>query len=340
MGDAFLAPEIDFREGVAPGFGRIDAVLAALYPELSRARIQRLIAAGHVTHNGEPVRKSLQIDEGDTLTLTIPVHAHARPVAAFTLPKLFEDEQIVVIDKPAGLATHGAPGDEGPSVASWFVAQYPEAARHFDAERPGIVHRLDKDTSGVLLLVKTPEALTRLGHAFEARETEKWYLAVCDGVPAEAQALIDAPIARHPGDRTRMAIAKRGREAKTGYEVLGNGGGRSLLLVRLHTGRTHQIRVHLAAINVPVAGDRVYNSKQHHTTENRQLLHAWRITAPHPDGGTLTVTASLPADIEAVVRAMGLDELASKYGAACAASRIPAPEGPLESPPVPRNSAT
>ncbi|HEX6030086.1 MAG TPA: RluA family pseudouridine synthase, partial [Tepidiformaceae bacterium] len=236
---------------------------------------------------------------------------HAPAEVTFDLPILYEDEVLLVVNKAAGLAVHGAPGDTGPSVAAWFVARYPREAAAFDAERPGIVHRLDKDTSGVLLLAKTPEAQWKLSRAFEARETEKTYIAICDGIPKNERAVIEAGIARHPGDRTRMAIAKHGRSARTSYTVIAHDRDRSLLEVKPETGRTHQIRLHLAAVGIPVRFDRVYGKEG----EGRQMLHAWRLRVPHPEGGTLTVTAPLPTDMRAEVRSMGADEAAEPYRA-------------------------
>jgi len=301
---------IDRREVVATTAGRIDAVLAAACPDLSRARIQRLIADGHAWRNGEPARKSGAVEPGDHLALEVPPTPHEAPSAhEILLPILFEDEVMLAVDKPPGLAVHGAPGDTGPSVAAWFLARYPAEAEAFDVERPGIVHRLDKDTSGALLLAKTPAACASLSRAFEARETKKTYLAICDGKPQREHAVIDAAIARHPGDRTRMAIAKSGRAARTEYELLGADRDRSLLLVRPESGRTHQIRVHLAAVGVPVAHDRVYGKG----TGGRQFLHAWQIRVPHPSGGALTVTAPLPPDMTGAVRSMGLEQLALAY---------------------------
>ena len=330
MDDALHEAAIERREVTVEAAGRIDAVLAHALADVSRARLQRLIAAGSVTLNGEPVRKSVSVSTGDQIAVTFPVTPHNAPAATPDLPILYEDDLLVVVDKPARLATHGAPGDQGPSVAGWFVTHYLAAAERFDAERPGIVHRLDKDTSGVIVLAKTPEASTTVSAAFAARETEKWYLAICEGVPAKSRATIDAPIGRHPGDRTKMAIANGGREARTGYEVLGSSPAtaaerrHSLLLVRLYTGRTHQIRVHLAAVGSPVAEDRVYGATS--GPGMRQLLHAWSITVPHPSGGRLTVTAPLADDFAAQVRSMRLEELASKYGRATPAVLAPAPE--------------
>jgi 23S rRNA pseudouridine1911/1915/1917 synthase len=265
------------------------------------------------------VRKSVQVQPGDAILLEVPETPHESVPVGFDLTILYEDDFLAVIDKPAGLAVHGAPGDTGPSVAAWWLERLGPAASAFDVERPGIVHRLDKDTSGVLVLAKTPAAQAALSAAFEARTTRKTYLAICDGIPDRLKAVIDAPIDRHPGDRMRMAIATRGREARTEYEVIAKDNRRSLLLVHPETGRTHQIRVHLAAINTPIANDKVYGkgggeSKiQNPESKIHQLLHAYQLRVPHPAGGFLTVTAPVPPDFDHAIRALGAESLAVLY---------------------------
>jgi 23S rRNA-/tRNA-specific pseudouridylate synthase len=161
----------------------------------------------------------------------------------------------------------------------------------------------------VLLLAKTPEAQWKLSRAFEARETGKTYLGVTDGIPRNERAVIEAPIARHAGDRTRMTIAKRGRASRTTYQVLASDRDTAFLEVHPETGRTHQIRVHLKAIGTPVRYDRVYGTEG----AGRQMLHAWRLRVPHPAGGALTVTAPISADMRAEVRAMNADKVALPY---------------------------
>jgi len=310
MGNAAGTGNIETRSLTAPASGRLDAVLAGAFADLSRARVQRLIDAGHARVNGSPARKAMNVAEGDALELEVPATPHESVPTGLELPVLYEDDQLCVIDKPAGLAVHGAPGDTGPSVAAWWLEKLGEAAGAFDVERPGIVHRLDKDTSGVLVLARTPAAQAALSAAFEARTTKKTYLAIVDGVPDRPKAVIDAPIDRHPGDRTRMAIVTRGREARTAYEVLHSDGRRALIEVHPETGRTHQIRVHLAAIGVPVSDDAVYGKRE---PGGRQLLHAYQLAIPHPAGGTLTVTAPIPADLDRAMRAIGADAEAVRF---------------------------
>ncbi len=293
--------------------GRLDAVLAQAFDDLSRARVQRLIEGGYARVNGEVARKSATVKEGDRLAVDVPETVHEAVPTGLTLPLLFEDGRMAAINKPPGLPVHGAVGDTSPSVAAWWIEQLGKAAGAFDVERPGIVHRLDKDTSGALLLAKDPPAQAALSAAFEHRETTKTYLAVVDGVPTQSHAVVDAPIDRDPRDRMRMAVTTNGRASRTEYEVVGNDGHRALLVVRPESGRTHQIRVHLAAIGYPVWDDSVYGKK---ASNGRQLLHAYQIEVPHPEGGRLTVTAPAPPDMAGAIRSLGLETLASTYSAA------------------------
>lgn len=292
--------------------GRLDACIAAGVPGLSRARAQRLIEAGQVLLNGEVARKSARVETGDRIEVAMPATEHDVTEPGFDLPVLFEDELLAVIDKPAGLAVHGAPGDTAPSVAGWWLARLGPGAAAFDAEHPGIVHRLDKETSGVLVLAKTPAAQGAISRAFEVRRVHKRYLAVVEGRPRAQHAVIDAPIHRDPRDRTRMAVTARGRPSRTEYRVVVSGAGQSLLEVLPETGRTHQIRVHLASIGNPVVGDPVYGRPG---DGRRHLLHAWQLELPHPAGGTLRVSAPAPADLLEAIRTIAGEAVASRYAA-------------------------
>lgn len=303
------------RELTAPATGRLDTVLAQALPEYSRSRLQRMIEDRLVSVGGEVARKSDAVREGDVVTLAMPAAAPATPPDIADLPILFEDDWLAAVDKPAGLAVHGAPGDLGPCVATWWAAKLGDSATNFASERPGIVHRLDKDTSGVLLLARTPEAQTALSRAFEAREVRKTYLALVEGVPTRPRAVIDAPIDRDPRDRTRMAVTTRGRASRTAYETIADDGRRSLLEVHPETGRTHQIRVHLAAVGLPIVDDAVYGRP---SAAGRQMLHAYRIEFRHPAGGMLTVTAPTPPDVTDAIRSVAGEALASAYAASCA----------------------
>jgi 23S rRNA pseudouridine1911/1915/1917 synthase len=297
--------------------GRADAIVAAALPQFSRARIQRLIASGAISVDGAPLKKSTVLQVGQQVVVHLPVEPDLLGESPpGPLPLLYEDAHVVALDKPAGITAHAGGGDSSPTVAAWFARAYPALAAALDPARPGIVHRLDRDTTGVLVLGKTPAAVTALSRAFEHREVDKTYLAICEGVPAQPQAIIDAPIARHPADRARMGVVRdgTGRAARTRYEVLDVHEGRSFLLVQPESGRTHQVRVHLAAIGVPVLFDPLYGT----AGEGRHQLHAYRIVVPHPAGGRLTVTAPMPRDMAAIVRSMGLDGLASEYESAVA----------------------
>ncbi len=298
--------------------GRLDAVLAAAFADLSRARVQRLIAGNHVLVDGVPARKSTRVERGAKVAVTLPETAREPAPVGFSLPVLHEDDEVLGVDKPAGLLVHGAPAEPlAPSVVDWFVERCPEEARAFDVERPGVVHRLDKHTSGVLLLARTPSAQTTLSAAFADRETRKQYLALCDGVPQRDHAIVEAAIGRSHADRRRMAVTASGREARTEYEVIAAAHGRSLLLVLPFTGRTHQIRVHLAAIGASVANDDLYGRGP----GPRHFLHAWRLAVPHPDGGELTLTAPLPADMRAAIEEAGFAAEAAPYAEPVASSR-------------------
>ncbi|GAB4320837.1 MAG: RluA family pseudouridine synthase [Dehalococcoidia bacterium] len=323
MGHTLRTGDGERRELTVAEAGRLDAVVAGALPEMTRARVQRLIAQGLVTVNGEPARKSARVERGDVVAVSLPARPRAPRATGLRFRVLYEDECLVAIDKPPGVAVHAGPGDQqAPTVAAWFVERYPDLAAAFEAERPGIVHRLDKDTSGVLLLAKTPVAQAALSRAFETRAVHKRYVALCDGVPDRPHAVIEAPIGRHPGDRTRMAVTPRtrGRAATTEYELLGSARGRSLVLLKPVTGRTHQIRVHLAAVGLPIVGDHVYGKRG--AREGRQLLHAWQLEVPHPAGGRLLVTAPLAEDMATEIRACGLADVALAYHEERAAQRV------------------
>lgn len=296
---------IDRREFVATAEGRLDAVLAAACPDLSRARLQRLIAEGHVTVNGAPAQKSLRVTEGDRLAVEIPETEHAAPATGVALNILYEDEHIVAVDKPPGLAVHGAPGDAGPSVAAWFVERYPAEARAFDAERPGIVHRLDKGTSGLLMVARSPLAYDALVAQLSARTVDRSYTTLVCRHFDEREGVVDAPIGRSARAPTRMAVTPRGRDARTRYEVVARfiaPFAASLLSCRLESGRTHQIRVHLSAIGAPVLGDDRYGGRRVQVPIGRPFLHAARLGFVHPvTGEALSFESPLPTDLVEVL---------------------------------------
>ena len=274
---------------------------------LSRAHVQRLIAAGHVTRDGRPLRSNTVLPEGATLRLVIPeVSQPDMAGEAIDLPVVYEDEDLLVVDKPAGLVTHPGPGHPSGTLVNALLGR--EGASYggiAGVARPGIVHRLDRDTSGLLMVAKDDRAQAALMAQLKARRVKKTYLALVAGAPPATVGRIEAPIGRDPQHRTRMAVVPDGRTATTGYRVRERFDGWTLLELDLITGRTHQIRVHLAAIGHPVAGDPVYASGAARRGPNgleRLFLHAWRLELAAPsDGHLLRLVAPLPSALEAVL---------------------------------------
>jgi 23S rRNA pseudouridine1911/1915/1917 synthase len=299
---------------------RLDAFLAG--PLGSRSHAQRLIDAGLVRVEGAPRATNHRVAEGDRVEVSEPEPVPPAPTRAIDVPIVYQDESVLVVDKPAGLVVHpGANNPQPPSRGSdpSRVAQPPSrgpdpprveaslvellAGRIGggpDPQRPGVVHRLDRDTSGLLVLARTEEAYAVLQPAMAAREIEREYLALVEGVPPARSGLIDAPIGRDRRVRTRMSTdTDAPREARTRFETERTFGERAALLrVRLETGRTHQIRVHLAAIGHPVAGDPEYGNAGRFGLA-RQFLHAARLVFAHPASGKrVDVVSALPADLE------------------------------------------
>jgi 23S rRNA pseudouridine1911/1915/1917 synthase len=286
---------------------RIDRYLAQQRPDLSRAYVQKLIADGQVTLNGRTARASQRVEPGDVITMVIPP---PRPLTAqpeaIPLTIIYEDADLLVIDKPAGLVVHPAPGHAAGTLVNAVLAHAPEVETGDDVTRPGIVHRLDKDTSGLLVVAKNERSLRFLSNQFKERTTEKVYVALLHGHLSPAQGEIDAPIGRDPRYRQRMAIVASGRAARTGYRVLRYVGPYTLVEVQLHTGRTHQIRVHCSAIGHAVVGDPVYGPRQSPPGLTRQFLHATRLRLRLPSTNEQReFSAPLPSDLAAMLA--GLD---------------------------------
>jgi 23S rRNA pseudouridine1911/1915/1917 synthase len=291
---------------------RLDRYLAAALPEVSRSRLQRWIQDGAVTLNGQPARPAARLQAGDRI-LVAPatwLAEDAPPLdtaagLALPLAVLYADDDLIVVDKPAGQVVHPAAGHVDDTLVSALVARFPDLLAAFEGRRPGIVHRLDKDTSGVMVVGRSIEAADRLMRQFKDRTVEKTYLALVKGALGPPVGVIDAPIARDPRHRQRMAAVAGGRPAQTHYRVLGTTGDYSWVELSPRTGRTHQIRVHLAAIGHPVAGDRVYGRSD--KLVDRLALHAWRLAFDHPaHGGRMRFTAPLPADLATALEALGL----------------------------------
>lgn len=294
-------------------------------PEASRTKIQEWIERGSVSIAGRrPKKTSEKVKKGDVIEIVLPPPPPPRPdILAEDIPLsiLFEDSEILVLNKPSGLVVHPAVGHRQGTLVNALLHRSKEWAG--PADRPGLVHRLDKDTSGVLIIAKTERAMSVLGKAMKERLLEKDYLAVVYGHPPVHKGKIDLGILRDPRDRKRMTTSKsEGRASSTFYEILSESSGPlsglSLLKCRLVTGRTHQIRVHLKALNLPIVGDSVYGSprwkglkdeglKEACKTFPRQALHAWRLGIRHPaTGAAMSFTAPVPPDLAGLLSAAGL----------------------------------
>ncbi len=258
---------------------------------MPRAKVQRLIHEGLVTVEGKVVQPSFRPREGTLVHVLIP--SQPAPQKGPRVPIIYEDEHIVVVEKPAGLAVHSGAGREGePTLVSSLLAQGVSLAGG-GGDRVGVVHRLDADTSGVMVLAKTEEAYRSLVGQFQRRGVKKEYLALVEGEVEPEKGVIEGPIGRDPHRPRWMGIVEGGKEAITEFEVLRRGKGRTLLLVRPLTGRTHQIRVHLSSIGHPVVGDPLYGRG-----EGRLMLHAWRLSFRHPRSGEmLSFSASPPPEL-------------------------------------------
>ncbi len=282
---------------------RLDAYLAAELPDLSRSRIQALIREQHILLNGKPAKPRDSVKSGDSISLALP---EAVPdIAApqdIPLDILFEDEHILVLHKEHGIVVHPAPGNpDGTLVNALLHHCKGQLSGIGGIERPGIVHRLDKDTSGCLVVAKTDAAHQSLTTQFSERSSmEKLYLAVTHGIPPKEKDTIFTHIGRHPVNRQKMAVINPpgGKTAITDYETLATDSATktALVLCHLHTGRTHQIRVHMHHIGTPILGDPIYG-KKHELPTPRLLLHAWQLTFNHPvSGKKIHFTAPPPED--------------------------------------------
>ena len=286
---------------------RLDRYLAAQGAWGSRSQVQRLIAEGAVRVDGQPVKAGTVLRSGQTIDVQsspspgVPAGVEAEAIA---LAVLYEDEWLLIIDKPAGLVVHPAPGHWRGTLVSALLHHWRGPRPGLDPLRPGIVHRLDKDTSGVLIIAKDAATLAALGAQFRRREIEKQYLAFVWGRVRSQRGTISEPIGRNPVHRKRMAVRRGGREALTAYEVVERYDEVTLVRLFPKTGRTHQIRVHLAAIGHPIVGDAVYGRSRVQSGRvllSRQALHAARIVFTHPHtGARVAFTAPLPADLAAL----------------------------------------
>ena len=287
---------------------RLDKVLQERHPDFSRSRIEGLIKAGFVTVNGAVAEKAGQkVAETDEIGVEIPPPVPAEPQPEdIPLTVVFEDEHMLVVDKAPGMVVHPAPGHFTGTLVNALLHHCPDLSGIGGVARPGIVHRLDQDTSGLLVVAKTQAAMDGLTRAFASHKSlTKTYLAVCHGRPRLDAGRIENLIGRHPVDRKRMAIVeKNGKLAITNWKVLGPGrAGTSLVECVIETGRTHQIRVHMASLGCPVIGDRVYGKgaldRKLEPVPERQMLHAWRLKLWHPVFGVeMSLEAPIPPDMK------------------------------------------
>ncbi|MFG1402426.1 RluA family pseudouridine synthase [Xanthobacter sediminis] len=330
--DAGPAPELTLAAEAEDQGARLDRVLARLAPDLSRTRIQRLVAEGRVRCGGRVVGDAAgRVNAGDIFTVLLPPPEPAEPVAEdIPLAVAYEDAHLIVIDKPAGLVVHPAPGHASGTLVNALLHHCGESLSGIGGvRRPGIVHRIDKDTSGLLVVAKSDKAHQGLAAQFadhgRTGPLERAYLAFVWGVP-DPRGTVEAPLDRHPTHRQKMAVRAGGRHAITHWEVLETFAGAdgtpvaSLLECRLETGRTHQIRVHMAHAGHPLLGDEVYGlgfrtkaarldaeARALLQRLNRQALHAARLGFAHPvTGGHLSFESPLPADLSALRDALSI----------------------------------
>ena len=277
---------------------RCDQLLSRLLPGLTRSAAQRLLEEGAVTLNGAAVKKNYRAAPGDVLRVVLPDPAPVDLIAQdIPLDVAYEDDDVIVVNKPVGMVVHPAAGHPDGTLVNALLFHCGDSLSGINGEvRPGIVHRIDRDTSGLIIAAKNDFAHVRLAAQLQDHSLYREYEAVCAGSLREDAGTVDAPVGRHPADRKRMAIdRKNGRRAVTHWTVLGRYPGCTHIQCRLETGRTHQIRVHLASIGHPILGDTVYGAKKPYPGLVGQSLHARRLSFLHPrTGERVTVECPLP----------------------------------------------
>ncbi len=284
---------------------RLDKYVGEKCSELSRTHAQKLINSGHITVNDRVTKVGLKLNVGDRVDIIIPPTAPTSLLPeAIPLNIIYEDDDLLVVDKPAGLAVHPAPGHPSHTLVNAILSHLPGLAETSNSLRPGIVHRLDKDASGIMVVAKNNAAQLNLIDQFKARSVVKAYLVLVKGHLTPENGLIEAPIGRDPRNRKRMAVVTEGKAARTQYHVIKYMGNYTLLEVRTETGRTHQIRVHLSAIGYPVAGDTTYGVKS--AFLSRQFIHACRLGFHLPSNGEyVEFTSELPPDLAQALKEIG-----------------------------------
>lgn len=291
---------------------RLDKALALAWPEISRSQWQQLIRNGSVRIAGSPVRANMRLEGGERVEATLPPVVDSGILAQdIPLEILYEDADILAINKPPGMVVHPAPGHSEGTLVNAVLGYCPDLEGVGGERRPGIVHRLDRDTSGAIVVAKNDRALRHLQRQFRRRTVQKRYLALVDGHIQPPQAVIDAPIGRDPRHRQRMAIIRpgssaRSRKATTYYRLERSYEQHSLVVAEPHTGRTHQIRVHLAFVGYPIVGDTIYGRRKPSLPVEHHCLHAASLTFLRPaDDAELTIEAPLPEMLQTLLDELG-----------------------------------
>lgn len=283
---------------------RLDRMLAGALPDVSRSQLKRLIKSGEVLVNGALSKPSYPVEAGDQIVVRLP--EETEPVVkpeAIPLDIVYEDQHLLLVNKPAGMVVHPAYGHREGTLVNAVLAHAPEVADVGGLERAGIVHRLDKDTSGLIIVAKDNETRTALQRQFKRRQVEKTYLALVEGRMEPKEGIVDAPIGRDKRDRKKMAVVRSGRPARTRYRAIEYFDDHTLLEVMPHTGRTHQIRVHLAWLGYPLVGDAIYGYRRQRLLKQRHFLHAARLRFTHPATGTgVEFEARLPQALAALLQ--------------------------------------
>jgi 23S rRNA pseudouridine1911/1915/1917 synthase len=275
---------------------RLDKVISAHVPDLSRALAQRLIKDGAATVNGHPSKPSYRVQTGDEIVVHVPIELPEQVLPEdIPLDIIYEDDVLLVIDKPAGMVVHPGAGHTSGTLVNAVLAHCPQLTDVGGADRAGIVHRLDKDTSGLLLVAKDEATHATLQRQFKHRQVTKTYLALVEDRVHPREGIIEAPIGRDKRQRKKMTVLRSGREAQTTYRAVEYFANHTLLEIRPHTGRTHQVRVHLAWLGYPIVGDAVYGHRRQRLLRSRHFLHAARLRFTHPaTGEEIEFEAPLP----------------------------------------------
>ena len=303
---------IELRPERADNHTRLDPFVAQAVPDLSRTYIQHLIEDGSILVDGQARRAAFKMTVGEVVTVVVPPPADFDLLPEdIPLDVVYEDVDVLVIDKPAGMVVHPAPGHPRGTVVNAVLAHAPDIAVN-GTKRPGIVHRLDKDTSGLMVIAKSDRAQASLAQQWQARTVDKRYIALVAGTVDEEEASIDAPIGRDPKNRQRMAVVRSGRDALTHFAVRERFSEAMLLDIQIDTGRTHQIRVHLAFIGNPVVGDPIYGDRQSARIAaeiglKRQFLHAAVLGFQLPNGKPVRFTSPLPDELRSALRSPALE---------------------------------